>query len=160
MLWLYAVIIMLTAFCLYLSFKLYFSATNIHEIVYSLLFQIILLRDMAMLYDVNTIAYEKLTALKLQSFWPQGRVGSLLITRHNILTKYVQQSTMVTCSSSIVSKHTIKSQVREVDDSINKYVTFDMHRVSMYTFSMIDNILKKNQIDSLLAVKGFIYTIQ
>ena len=161
MLWLYTIIIILTLFCLYLAFKLYFTATNVHEIVYSLLFQIILLRDMVMMYDTDTITYEQLTTLKLQSFWPQGHVGNFLIQRHHILISYIQQSTNNVSNPSIISaKHNLINKLKVLDGHIIKYVSFNMHTVSGYTINMIDNIIKKKQIDSLLSVKGLIYALQ
>ena len=156
--WQYLVILALILFIIYLATKLYITTTQIHEITYSLLFQVIILRDMALMYRINTDIFEKLTNLRLQSFWPQGRVGSYLIDRHQLFVEYVKLLTNSHVPPQ--SRNELKSRISAIDTQVNKFVHFDMQRVSMYTFSMIENTIKGNQIDSILAVKGLIYTVQ
>ena len=108
--------------------------------------------------------------LKLHSFFSQGDMGDIMIERHRLLVTYAELvgsffphgvgSRMSDKLDPFVKSRTdIISTISHMDESLNEWVSFNMHTVTMYTISMIDKLYDNNYDGSLLAVKGFLSVI-
>jgi hypothetical protein len=132
---------------------------SLHDTVYGLLNQIVILRDAA--YQlIQDSGSDVNTKLRLYSFFSQGDMGDMMIERHRLLMKYVELAgTDYPNQPDKVARAELLSQIHSIDDKLNKWLTFNMHVITMYTTSMIDKIFEDNYDGSLLAVKGFLASV-
>ena len=143
MLWLILVIISLLLLVAFLIFRIYTLNVSLHDVVYALLNQIVILRDAC-----QGVMQSDRSDLMLYSFFSQGDMGDLMIKRHRLLIRYAESR-----------DKEILVELSKTDEMLNRWMSFNMHTVSMYTISMIDKTHEGNYKGSLLAVKGFLSVI-
>lgn len=131
-----------------MSVKIHINKSVLNQVSIVLMLEIILLRDIC--FKKNTIDTRYFSA------WPQGMLGTYLIERGQLLTDYSRSYDTFTPEE---RKDRIK-HIYEIDNEINKYVKFDIHKSTAYTISMIDSIIQQDYVKSLRSLKGFIYSIQ
>lgn len=166
--WLILIIVLLVLFIIFLVFRLYTINVSLHDTVYALLNQVVILRDNCWLImnKGQTVASD----LRLYSFFSQGDMGDLMIKRHRMLLNYVDlvgsyypkqvgSWSKDGRDTGSKSRAEILFAISRMDQMINKWVSFNMHTVTMYTISMVDKIFDQNYEGSLLAVKGFLSVV-
>lgn len=166
--WLILVILLLLLFIVFLVFRIYTIGVSLHDTVYALLNQIVILRDATMRLKQEPGSGIH-SDLQLYSFFSQGDMGDIMIKRHRALLEYVELvgskyptpvATWVGESSPASRSRTeLLAQISDYDSSLNKWLSFNMHTVTMYTVSMIDKLFDNNYDSSLLAVKGFLSVV-
>ena len=158
------VILVMVIFMLFLVFRVYTMTTSLHDVVYALINQVVVLRDLT--YSrISQLSMTDKSDLKLHSFWSQGVAGDNMIARHRLLMQYVDllgtyhPQAMTDASPGAQARNQLLVEISDLDRSLNKSTSFDMNRVTMYTISMVDKLFAGNYDGSLLAVKGFLGTI-